>query len=173
MIKRVCIIGGGNLGMALAVEISRNTDVEIILLTSKYANFNETITSIDTINDTSTNAKLFCITDDYTMALADVDLFFVTIPAFLIHNVIKKMKITKQTIIILTPGTGGREFHFKSFSDQGHIVIGLDRVPFVARISEPGKTVVASKKNSIRFSALQKTDNSFIEKLFLIYCKKE
>ena len=169
MIKRVCIIGGGNLGMALAVEISRNTEAEIRLLTSKYAIFNETITSVDTTKNTSASAKLFCITDDYAMALADVDLIFVTVPAFLVQNVIKNMKITKQTTIILAPGTGGREFHFKNFSDQGHIIAGLDRVPFVARVLEPGKTVVASKKSSIRFSAMQKTDNSFIEILLTQY----
>jgi len=169
MIKRVCIIGGGNIGTALAVEIGKNTEVEIRLLTSKYLIFNETITSIDTAKNTSTSSKLFCITDNYAVALADVDLIIVTLPAFLIQNIIKNIKLTKQTIIILAPGTGGREFHFKSFSDQGHIVIGLDRVPFVARVSEPGKTVVASKKSGIRFSTINKTDNSFIEKLLSQY----
>lgn len=169
MINRICIIGGGNLGMALAVEIGKNTKSEIILLTSKYKIFNKTITSINTDNNLSNSTKLFLITDNYAKALKNVDIIFVTIPAFLIKNVVNNLILTKKTIIILVPGSGGREFHFKKLADQGHQIIGLDRVPFIARISEPGKTVLSSKKPQFRFSTINNLDNQYIEKLLSLF----
>lgn len=169
MIERVCIIGGGNLGMALAVEIYRNTGAEIVLLTSKSKIFSKTITGIDMETNISTSGELFLVTDNYSEALVDVDIVFITIPAFLIKDVAKNIKLTKRTVIILVPGSGGREFYFQNFADEGHLVVGLDRVPLIARISEPGKTVMLSKKNKIRFATLRGTDDSFAGEL-LSFC---
>jgi hypothetical protein len=156
MINRICIIGGGNIGLALAVEMGKNKNIEIIILTSKYKIFCDTITSIDINTDISNSTRPFLVTDDYSKAFLDVDMIFVTIPAFLIKNIISKIHLIKKTIIILTPGSGGREFYFKNLAEQGHIVAGLDRVPFVARISECGGTVMVSKKERIRYSLINK-----------------
>jgi hypothetical protein len=165
MINSICIIGGGNIGMALAVEIGKNTKARITLLTSQSRIFSKTILSIDTDKNKSISGELFLVTDDYEEALADSDIIFVTVPAFTIQDIIGKIKLKKRAVIILTPGSGGREFYFNVFADQGHLIVGLDRVPFVARVSEPGKTVIAFKKDKIRFALLNENNNAYVKEL--------
>jgi hypothetical protein len=165
VIKCVCIIGGGNIGIALACEIGKNTNARINLLTSKHKTFNKTITSIDTDKNKSVNGKLFLVTSDYEEALADADVIFVAVPAFIIQDIARKIKPGKKSVIILVPGSGGREFYFKPIAEQGHLIAGLDRTPFIARILEPGKTVIAFKKDKVRFALLNGNNNDYIKKL--------
>jgi hypothetical protein len=164
-IKSICIIGGGNIGMALAAEIGKNTKAKITLLTSKSSAFGKTILSIDTDKNKSVSGELFLATNDYEEALAGADVVFVTVPAFIIQDVTRRIKLRKKAVIILVPGSGGREFYFKTLADQGHLVAGLDRVPFIARISEPGKTVIAFKKDRIRFALLNAAHNVRVQKI--------
>ena len=162
---RICIIGGGNLGMALAAEIGHNCDHYVILLTSKYKLFNNEIESIDIEKNTTLKSKIDLVTNNYDIALNNVDIIFITVPAFAIKNVIDKLILNKRTIIVLVPGSGGREFHLKELINNDHIVVGFDRVPFIARIKEEGKTVIVSKKDKIRMAYLSNNQDNVILKL--------
>jgi hypothetical protein len=165
MFNRIVVIGGGNMGMALSVELVKNTNAEIILLTSKYNIFDKMITGIDIDNNLTTESELYLVTDNYERALENADIVFITNPAFIIPNVVKKLTLTKKTTIFFIPGTGGREFLFKDLLQQGHLIAGLDRVPYVARINEPGKSVSFSKKKKIRFASFNNTENSYLEEI--------
>jgi hypothetical protein len=72
------------------------------------------------------------------------------------------------------PGTGGREFYCSELTKQGHTILGMDRVPFIARIKEQGISVFASKKQGIRFGVLynpEKHDiSSILSQLLAMPC---
>jgi hypothetical protein len=174
VVERICIIGGGNIGMALAVELGQNIEAQIIILTSKSNIFSRKLISVDPIENTTLSSDIFLITDDYDDALRDIDLLFVTVPAFLVADVIKRIKLEKKTIICFVPGTGGREFHCEKLINQGHVIVGMDRAPFVARIIEEGKSVMVSKKKQIRIAAVGNKNYhdiaGFFQKILNITC---
>lgn len=166
-VKRICVIGGGNIGMALTVEISQNSRAEIVLLTSKAGIFEPELSGIDAENKLL-KCRPVLITSDYAEALDNVDLIFITFPAFLTKKVIRNLsphRGGKRRIIVLVPGSGGREFYFRDFAVKGDIVIGFDRAPFVSRISKPGSTTHFSKKDKTRFSSLNKIDSAAMENM--------
>ena len=113
--------------------------------------------------------NLFLITNNYQYALNNVDIIFITVPSFVIPEIIDNLILSKKTIIVLVPGSGGKEFFFKKYVEQGHIVVGMDRVPFVSRILESGKSVLVSKKKKIRYSLLNCYEDSSITQLLNYY----
>jgi predicted dinucleotide-binding enzyme len=172
---KICIIGGGNIGMALAVELCRNIEeARLVMLTSKSEIFSKKLISIDAVTHIETICELYLVTNNYDEALKDIDMVFITSPAFCVADIIKKMILSSKTIICFVPGTGGREFYSKELIDQGHIVLGMDRAPFVARIINEGMSVVVSKKNQIRFAVMRSKNQSdiahFLSKMLNMVC---
>ena len=76
-------------------------------------------------------------------------------------------------MILFLPGYGGKEFFCQKLKKKGCIIAGLDRSPYVARLSDKN-TVKASSKKGIRLATLNKSVPIdlclFIEKLFNIPC---
>ena len=75
--------------------------------------------------------------------MKDIDLIFVTYPAFKLHELADKMLpyIEPGMIICVVPGTGGAEFAFRNCINAGAALVGLQRVPSVARLEQYGKKV--------------------------------
>jgi hypothetical protein len=162
MINKICIIGSGNIGMALAVELAQNVKAEITLVSTKPHLFSKRLLSVDAASGKTTHCDLTLVTDNYDTALENADLVFIAIPVFLFPKIINKIKINRNCIIGLVPGIGGREFYCDQFIGQGNTVFGMDRVPFVARIIEYGVSVSVSKKKQIRIAAWHQEDTDNI-----------
>ncbi len=158
-LKKICIIGGGNVGIAAAIDISQNDEISTILITSKNKILNNKILKL---KDSDTNevreGRNILVTNNYD-ELNDADVVIITQPSFCIPELSEKMKDYIPKIILFAPGYGGKELYFRSFVEKGCLVGGFDRSLYIARLSSETE-VLASKKKTIRLATMdiQKTE---------------
>lgn len=153
---KICIIGGGNIGTALAVMASNFGQAEVVMLTSTPERWNQSLTMVDSISGKRTQGKLAYATSDCAQAVDDCDVVLVAQPSFLLANTLKTLALHLKApaMIGIVPGTGGAEYMARELLQSGHTLFGVDRVPCIARITEYGNTVAASYKKSVRICAI-------------------
>ena len=155
--KKVCIVGGGNIGTAMCYYVKQNQNCYLTLLCSDSNKISNIIEYQDRVTDFYDEFSIDKVTSDYKEALENADVIFVTLPSFLTGDFIKKAEpfIKSGARVGFVPGSGGAEFYCdKLIKEDGIIVFGLDRVPCVSRLSQYGKKVEASKKDSIRCATI-------------------
>ena len=99
-IKNICIIGAGNIGMTAAIDISQKTTYKVTLLSSRANELNIPFKKIDSDTGIETIGKNIIVTNDYKSAMDDCDLAIITIPSFLIYEIIQKLPTNKLKMII-------------------------------------------------------------------------
>jgi hypothetical protein len=176
-LQRVCIVGGGNIGTATCCDLARNPQLEVVLFTSNPKSWNQRLRYIDGDTAAEYEVQPYLITNNLVEALQSTQLVFITLPAFLVEGFIAKAEplLAQNTILCFLPGFGGKEFYCSSLAEQGHIIAGVDRVPYIARIQQQGVSVRASKKPSLRCATLPSKDAGFVAQelaaLFQIPCE--
>ena len=172
----VTIVGCGNIGTQFAVHCAVKQH-RVSIYCSKPEVVSKTLTIVDSDGKQYLQGDIHLATKDESLAFSDADLIFVTVPAFAMNDYAKKIipHLKKGAMICLTPGTGGAEFAFKPALQKGCTIIGIQRVPSVARLTEYGKTVCASGYRDELFCAAIPSDASsasakVIEDIFDIKC---
>ncbi|MDD6808024.1 MAG: NAD/NADP octopine/nopaline dehydrogenase family protein [Oscillospiraceae bacterium] len=140
----ITIVGAGNIGTQLAAHCGE-IGHEVTIFCSKPQNVSNTLTIVNEHDEIIHRGLIKKATDDKTEAFSKADVIFVTWPA----NMMKKCASIIEPFVIpgmkicLIPGTGGGECAFINCINKGAVVFGVQRVPSVARLVEPGKTVRA------------------------------
>ena len=153
----ITIIGGGNLGTALAGEFATKGH-KVVLYSSKACIFSSQITIVE--DDGKYLSKPFKVTDDLQYALSEETPQFViiTIPANGLNALAVQMLpyIKLESVLLFMPGIGGVEYMFSEYIRQGIVMLGLQRIPAVYRIIEPGHSVRISgrRKNGLFMGAI-------------------
>lgn len=160
-VKKVCVVGAGNVGVALAIDISVKTGREVTLLTKKNDLESQEFFKVDSDTGKRYTSNKIRVTSDYKVAIEEADFVFVTLPSFMVESCMKEINRYSPKIIVFVPGYGGKEFFCQKLMSKGCIVAGFDRSPYVARLS--GKyEVVASTKKSVRLGCMTR---QYTEKL--------
>lgn len=141
----ITIVGAGNIGTQIAVHCAFKGH-DVIVFTSKHNLISKNLKIVNEKGKTIISGSINCATDDASVAFGNADLVFVTVPAFYMQKAAQTMLsfLKKGAKICLVPGSGGGEFAFKKAVDRGCVLLGLQRVPSVARLIEYGKTVCAT-----------------------------
>ena len=149
---KICVIGGGNIGTAISACFSKNHH-DVTIYTPRCAEFCGKLEAIDFESETLFSTQITA-TDDLCAAASVADMICITYPSFMIKDIFENLcnLLKPDAIVGVIPGTGGVEFFKNILGD--HTIFGLDRVPFIARIKEYGKSVYYSKKKSVRIAAL-------------------
>ena len=137
-IKKVCICGGGSLGLVCAaVFLSKGLTVNI--LTGHPDKWSKNIRATDD-SGRIFEGSLNCITDDPAMVIGDSDLVFLTVPGFLIESTLTKIKpyLKKETIVGCVVSSTGFFFAAHKILNPAQCIFGFQRVPFIARQREYG-----------------------------------
>ncbi|MDR1421470.1 MAG: NAD/NADP octopine/nopaline dehydrogenase family protein [Coriobacteriales bacterium] len=155
MNMKVCVSGGGNIGIALCCYL-KQTGCELSLLTSKPTAWGNAVTYTEGGSDRTFEVALDTVTDDPQKALSGAGIIFITQPSFLIEDLIARLEpfLDSGTVICFVPGPGGKEFVCDRLLARGFVIAGLDRAPCVSRIQEPYRSVIASKKPAVRCGTL-------------------
>lgn len=156
-INNICIIGAGNVGVTLAVDIANATNKNIILHTSKASSLDTFFSKTDTDTGITTNAKIN-VTNNYEKSLQNADLVIITVPTFLTKTVIEKVSCYEPKMVLFVPGFGGKEFYCKKLIEKNCIIAGLARSPYVCRLTD-FQHVNASKKKELHFAILNSKEN--------------
>jgi len=149
---KICVIGGGNIGMAISACFSQNGH-DVTIYTVRCNEFCGEIEAIDREREMSFVVRITA-TDDLHLAVKDADMICITYPSFMMKDIFEKLRdlINPDAIVGVIPGTGGVEF-LKNILGK-RIIFGLDRVPCIARVKQCGKSVYYSMKKSVRIATL-------------------
>ena len=155
---KICVIGGGNIGTAIAADLARKN--QVTMLTGHPTNWKKELFSHDTDTGEGFQAILNDITDSAEKAVKDAQVVFLTVPSFLMEQEIRRCEpyLAPGKIFCVMPGTGGAEFLCRGLLEKGGILAGFDRVTHVSRLETYGKCVNVAKKKKVRIAALPKTE---------------
>lgn len=136
--KKIVIIGGGNIGTLLLADLAKYKDLHVSLLTSRPEKWSNTIKVYDYNDNFKWEAKVSAITSDYSI-LESADLVISTLPTHIFAiNAQKYVKYLKKNCYFGTmPGLGGKEFYIDNHVNY----FGFQRVHGVSRIKEYGHSV--------------------------------
>lgn len=159
------IIGGGNIGIALSVELIERGK-PVYLYTSKPHDWSGPIELYED-NSFICRHTISSITDDLSELCEECQTIIVTYPPHLFRNLASKLKhhIKPNATLVFVPGLGGTEYVFKPIIDKGCTIIGLQRVPAVYRIKKRGKIacLYGRRKEGLFAASIPKMDDSILE----------
>ena len=139
----IAVIGGGNIGTQFAcVSASRGHNVR--LYTSRPEIWSP-ILEAHNDDGTITRGEIVLASDNIADVLRGHEVIFITHPAFMLRDTASMIApyVHEGTYIGVIPGTGGAEFAFIDCVRKGAALFGLQRVPSVARVITPGRSVRA------------------------------
>jgi len=138
----ITIIGGGHLGTLLSATFAYRGH-NVTLHTSKYAMFSKEIDVYDKNEKNLFRGSINKITNDREDAVVGADIIWVVVPPHVFKETARSIKpyIRKGQLLGVVPGAGAAEFAFKSIIEKDVDFFGLARVPSIARLKEPGKSV--------------------------------
>lgn len=159
--KKICVIGGGNIGTSLAGWLAYlKKGNQVYLHSSKPEKFEESgvIVVKDYENDTEYVGAVDCVTSSYEEAVSDADILFITLPHFLTDDLFINIKdyVKPGAYIGMIPGFGGVEFFYKKYFDPSvNPLFGFQRVPFTGRVIEYGKSsCIKSWKSAMQVATI-------------------
>ena len=171
---KICIVGGGNIGTAMAVDFA-NKGHSVRILTSKPELWSRKISAVDIDTEETIETEIDLATSDVETALDSADLIFVTLPSNVQKGFVEKSErfVQPGMKFVLTPGFGGSEFIFEPLMKKQIEFYGMQRVPYIARVQEYGRRVNFSRKKSLQTASLKKSADihSTLETLFDIPCE--
>ena len=138
----ITIVGGGNLGTLLGAVFA-NRGHKVTLRTSKPESFSNEIEVYNRDENLILKGTFDRITNNWRDAIEGAEIVFIVIPPHLFSEIANSIEpfVTKGQLVGIIPGAGGAEFAFKPIIEKGCHFFGFARVPSIARIKEPGKSV--------------------------------
>lgn len=143
---KIAIVGAGNMGCAVAADLTRKGHVITLIKTSK-AMHNENFEYLKKNNghievwqsDEAFSADIACITEDISK-ISDVELIFIAIMTNHHEPLIKKMKpyLKNGQIVVIVPGYLSTAYILKHCSEIDLTIVEGESSTIDCRISEPG-----------------------------------
>jgi hypothetical protein len=142
----ITIIGSGNIAHALIACLNINTSDKLYILTSTQKNWSAIVAQKDKVG------YITEITDDPSRVIPQSNIIMFTLPSFAREEILFKIApyIQANTLIGAFPGTGGFDEEVKQVLYHKKInIFSAQRVPYIARIIERGKSVKVTPKENI------------------------
>lgn len=138
-IKKICICGGGSLGLVCAgVFLERGRKVN--LLTGHPDNWSRNI-HVEDNEGRKYTGTLDVITASAEDALREADVVLLTLPGFLIERTLREIKpyLKAETIVGSIVSSTGFFFAAHEILGNNHVLFGFQRVPYIARQKKYGQ----------------------------------
>lgn len=156
--KKVTIIGGGNIGSAMMAMLGAQGKYDVWLYTKRVDKWSHRLEFLS-----ETNGQ-WQVTDNYTVSskledsVKGADYIFVTVPSFAREELLNKLAcfLSDNMVVVFVPACGGAELLAKVFVDKGVTLVGFERVPCVSRVKEYGHSVAFYWKERIRAAVISK-----------------
>ena len=173
----ITVVGGGNVGTQIAAHCAEKGH-SVTVYTSKPQSFSSHLIVVNENGETIHQGDIKLSTSDDREAFEGADLIFITMPAYCMEGIAKKILpyAKKGMKIGIVPGTGGGECAFYECILAGAELFGIQRVPSVARLEEYGRVVRATGyRKTLHVAALPNsaTENirAIIESIFDMECE--
>lgn len=152
----ITVVGGGNVGTQIAAHCAEKGH-KVTMYTSKPQSFSKQLTVVDENGKIIHQGDISASTADEREAFEGAELIFITMPAYCMDGIAKKIFpfVHSKMKIGIVPGTGGGECAFAECISAGAVLFGLQRVPSVARLEKYGSVVRATGyRKTLHVSAL-------------------
>lgn len=146
----VCICGGGSLGHVIAGWLSARNHATVNILTSRPQEWNHEIT-VDTPEGTALEGKITKISNLPKDVVPMADVVLLCLPGFLIKGELEKLKphLSPKAFVGSVFSSTGFFFEAQKVLSDKQPLWGFQRVPFISRVEEYGKSAnLLGYKNS-------------------------
>jgi len=167
---RICVIGAGNGGQALAgVLAQRGHEVMLFNRSEKRISGIVDNRTLRLEGESSGPVKLAYVGTNIEKAIKNCQIVMIVVPAFAHASVAERIApyIEAGQIIILNPGRTGGALEFKKVLDAnnakpGYVIAEAQTFLFASRIAGPGLVRIFRMKNAVPVSALPAKDNHIL-----------
>lgn len=136
---RICICGGGSLGHVCAGVLSSHGDVELTILSGHPEQWGRTITVTD-LSGNKFEAKNIRVSSNPEVA-SNQDIILFCLPGFLIEKTLRDIRpFVGDAAVGTVVSSTGFFFFAHSILGEDAKLFGFQRVPFIARVLEYGRT---------------------------------
>lgn len=139
--KTICICGGGSLGHVVAGWLSSRKHAYVNILTNHPEKWSENIV-IDTPEGSRLYGEISNISNNPADVIPSSDVILLCLPGFLIKKELIRIKpfISNRAFIGSVFSSTGFFFEAKEIFDEKQPLWGFQRVPFISRVNEYGKS---------------------------------
>ena len=137
----ICICGGGNLGTVCAGVLSSQKGVSVSIFTRHPEKWSEQITVTDS-EGKFYQGFLRMVSNDASVVIPEADIVLLCLPGFVIEDILKKIKpyLKEGTLVGSIVSSTGFFFMAHDTLAPNTPLFGFQRVPFIARSTEYGKS---------------------------------
>ena len=169
---KVCICGGGCLGHVCAGVMASQKDVELNILSGHPENWQNTIMVTD-LNGKQYVAKIKRVSSKPEEVIVGQDIILFCLPGYLIEKTLRDIKpyIGNAVVGTVVSSTGFFFFAHDVLGEKAKL-FGFQRVPFISRVVDYGKTANLLGYKSSLAAVLENIENSEdfrkeLERLFI------
>ena len=170
--KKITICGGGSLGHVCIGFLSSQENISVNLLTNHPEKWNKDI-SVRDGNGKVFEGKLGTISSDPQEVIPDADVVILCLPGFLIKQTLEQIKpfLSEKTVVGTIVSSTGFFFFAHEVLGEKAKLFGFQRVPFIARVVEYGRSAnLLGYKSSLNIAVENVEDcesfRAFVEKSF-------
>lgn len=156
---KICICGGGALGHVCTGVMASQESVELNILSGHPERWQKTITVTD-LNGKQFKATINRISSKPKEVVAGQDIIFLCLPGYLIEKTLRDIKpfVGQATVGTVVSSTGFFFFAHDILGKDAKL-FGFQRVPFISRVAEYGKTANLLGYKSSLAAALENIDD--------------
>lgn len=139
--KTICICGGGSLGHVIAGWLSAKSKASVNLLTGKPKLWGRAV-SVATPRDGVLRGELGIVSDNPEVAVSGADIVLFCYPGFMIASELERISPYIREDAYVGSVFSSTGFFFEAFRilPQSQPLWGFQRVPFISRVEEYGKS---------------------------------
>lgn len=139
--KTITICGGGSLGHVVAGWLSAQNHASVNILTNRPEKWHHEI-MLDTPDGKLLQGKIAIISNNPEEVIPQADVVLLCLPGFLIKRELEKIKpfLMKNTYVGSVFSSTGFFFEALNILDDKQPLWGFQRVPFISRVGEYGKS---------------------------------
>lgn len=139
--KTVCICGGGSLGHVIAGWLSARNHSKVNVLTNRPEKWNHEIV-VDTPEGSKLKGHIETISNLPEDVIPSSEIVLLCLPGFLIRKELEMMKpyLTPKNYVGSVFSSTDFFFEAKKIFDDNQPLWGFQRVPFISRVEEYGKS---------------------------------
>jgi opine dehydrogenase len=153
-IKQICVCGGGSLGHVVAGYISATSHCKVNILTRHPSSWSKELL-INDINGTSYKGTLNVISDSPKDVIVDSDIVLLCLPGYSIREELENIREYISDRMYVGSIVSSTGFFFMAHEILPPItkLFGFQRVPFIARTSEYGRSAnILGYKSSLNLA---------------------
>lgn len=174
MKKRICIVGGGNLGHYIAAKLGNK---QLVNIYTRNAEAWCSEIEAEDITGISFFGAVQKASEKPQEVISDAEVIFITWPTNVLNERLAEIEpyINHDAWVCFCPGYGGKEFISMSLLKKGVHIFGTQRVFSSTKVEQYGKKVICiDNRPSIQVGAVKKVDLQpcceLIENLFEKKC---